>query len=132
MTLEVPRSQPSPPALRYRPRQPFQASRRRPCRAVQVVAGRQPSRRGPRARRARVPNHHFALILVQTPDEKKWITMPISGGKLERMVLKLLDFGNRAHDLTMRQRGGRKISIHCDLLHTCRRGRRLRRGHQTG
>jgi serine protease Do len=25
-------------------------------------------------------NHHFALLLVQTPDEKKWITVPISGG----------------------------------------------------
>ena len=25
-------------------------------------------------------DHHFALILVQTPDEKKWITVPISGG----------------------------------------------------
>ena len=25
-------------------------------------------------------NRHFALILVQTPDEKKWITVPISGG----------------------------------------------------
>jgi serine protease Do len=47
---------------------------------VQNVAVSTPEEVQQRLADALAQNRHFALLLVQTPDEKKWITVPISGG----------------------------------------------------